>query len=32
MFRRLWNWRTNSLCVWIPLWLFALLLLGGFLL
>lgn len=29
--RRLWNWRTGSLWVWVPLWLFAALLWGGFL-
>lgn len=29
--KRLWNWQTNSLWVWIPLWAFAFALLGGFL-
>ncbi|MCD2324996.1 hypothetical protein LQ953_13310 [Sphingomonas sp. IC-56] len=28
---RLWNYRTSSLWVWVPLWAFAILLLGGFL-
>lgn len=28
---RTWNWRTNSLWVWIPLWAFGFLLIGGFL-
>lgn len=28
---RLWNYRTSSLWVWVPLWVFAILLLGGFL-
>ena len=29
---RLWHYRTSSLWVWIPLWAFAILLPGGFLL
>lgn len=29
---RLWNYRTDSLWVWGPAWIFALLLWGGFLL
>ena len=28
---RLWNCRSNSLWIWVPLWAFALLLFGGFL-
>ncbi len=28
---RIWNYRTDSLWVWVPLWAFALLLFGGFL-
>lgn len=29
--RRAWNWETNSLWVWVPLWAFAVLLIGSLL-
>lgn len=28
---RIWDYRSDSLLIWVPLWAFALLLLGGFL-
>lgn len=31
LIRLVWHWRSDSLWIWVPLWTFALLLLGGFL-